>query len=294
MLDTIPAARNAKNIDAFRAGMRALGYVENENFVIEYRSPDGRLERIPEIAAELIRLKCDVILGRGTPLVQAAKDASSTIPIVMTAVAEPIEAGLIESLSRPGGRITGLSSFITQLAQKRIELLKELQPQISRIGFMANMSNASVPAQWDEIKLAAEALQLGALMFDVRKPEDIAPSFEAAVVKRIDGFAIANDSVLVANHQRVTTLAAQHRLPTIYASREYIDAGGLIAYAAHYPDLYRRAASYVDKIFKGVKPAQLPVEQPTKLEIVLNLKTAKALGLSVPSTLLARADEIIE
>jgi len=212
----------------------------------------------------------------------------------MTAVAEPIEAGLIESLSRPGGNVTGLSSFVTQLAQKRIELLKELQPQISRIGFMANMSNASAPAQWDEIKLAAATLRLGALMFDVRKPEDIAPSFEAALAKRIDAFAVANDSVLVANHRRVTALAAQHRLPTIYASREYIDAGGLIAYAAHYPDLYRRAAGYVDKIFNGAKPAELPVEVPTKLEIVINLRAAKALGLEVPQTLLARADEVIE
>jgi putative ABC transport system substrate-binding protein len=156
------------------------------------------------------------------------------------------------------------------------------------------LSNASAPAQWDEIKLAAETLRLGALMFDVRKPEDIAPSFEAAVAKRIDAFAVANDSVLVANHRRVTALAAQHRLPTIYASREYIDAGGLIAYAAHYPDLYRRAASYVDKIFNGAKPAELPVEVPTKLEIVINLRAAKVLGLEVPQTLLARADEVIE
>ena len=212
----------------------------------------------------------------------------------MAAVGEPVETGIVQSLSRPGGNVTGFSAFTTQLAQKRIELLRELAPQISRIGYMSNMSNASVPAQWDEIKLAAQALGLDALMFDVRKPEDIAPSFYAATAKRVDGFAVGNDSVLIASRQRVTELAAKHRLLTIYSSREYVDAGGLIAYAAHYPDLYRRAAAYVDKIFKGAKPADLPVEQPTKFELAVNLKTAKAIGLTIPPTLLARADEVIE
>jgi len=170
--------------------MRALGYIEGQNLIIDYRSPNGRLERIPEITAELIRLKCEVLVARGTPLALAAKHASPVIPVVMSAVAEPIEAGLIQSLSRPGTNVTGLSSFVTQLAQKRIELLKELQPQISRIGFMGNMSNASVPAQWDEIKLAAQTLGLSALMFDVRKPEDIPPSFDAAIATRIDALTV--------------------------------------------------------------------------------------------------------
>ncbi len=294
MLDTVPVALNAKNIDAFRAAMRALGYVEGQNLVIDYRSPEGRPERLPELVAELIRLKCDVLVTRGTPPTLAARNATSAIPIVMTAVAEPVETGLTQSLARPGGNVTGLSAFITQLAQKRIELLKELVPKFSRLGFMANMSNPSVPAQWDEIKLAAQALGIDALMFDVRKPEDITPSFEAAVAKRSDGFAVTNDAVLVASRERITELAAKYRLPTVYASREYIDAGGLLSYSAHYPDLYRRTAAYVDKIFKGAKPADLPVEQPTKLEIVINLKAAKALGLDVPPTLLARADEVIE
>ena len=294
MLDTTSAVLNVKNIDAFRASMRALGYVEGQNLVIDYRSPDGRLERLPELVAELIRLKCDVMVTRGTPPTLTAKNATSAIPIVMTAVGEPVETGLVQSLARPGGNVTGLSSFVTQLAQKRVELLKELAPRISRVGYLGNMSNASASPQWDEIKLAAQALGLEALMFDVRKPEDIAPSFDAAVAKTIDAFTVGNDSVMLASRARVTALAAQHRLPIVYASREYVDAGGLISYAAHYPDLYRRAAGYVDKIFKGAKPADLPVEQPTRLEIVINLKTAKTLGLTVPPTLLARADEVIE
>jgi putative ABC transport system substrate-binding protein len=212
----------------------------------------------------------------------------------MASVGEPVEAGLVESLSRPGGNITGLSAFVTQLTQKRIELLKELAPDIARIGSLDNMGNASVPAQWDETKLAAQALGLEALMFDVRKPEDIAPSFDAAVAKRVDAFAVGNDSVTLAGRREIAELAAKHRLPTVYATREFVDAGGLLSYAANYPDLYRRAAAYVDKILKGAKPTDLPVEQPTKLEIVINLKAARALGITVPGTLIARADEVIE
>ena len=292
MLDTVPASRMPRTLRRSRPPCARSATSREPRH--RHRSPEGRPERLPGLATELIGLKCDVILARGTPAALAAKNATSTIAIVMTAVAEPIEAGLVQSLARPGGNVTGMSAFVTQLAQKRIELLKELEPRISRIGFMANMSNASVPAQWDEIKLAAQALGVGALMFDVRKPEDVPPSFDAAVAKRIDAFAVGNDSVLVANHQRVTALAAQHRLPTIYASREYVDAGGLISYAANYPDLYRRVASYVDKIFKGAKPADLPVQQPTQLEIVSKLKVARALGLTVPLSLLGRADEVIE
>ncbi len=294
VLDSAPAALNGKNIDAFRAGMRALGYIEGQNLAIDYRSPEGRPERLPALVAELIRLRCDAIVARGTPLVLAAKRAMAETPIVMSAVAEPVEAGLVESLSRPGGNVTGLSSFVTQLSQKRIELLKELAPNIRRFGYVGNMSNSSVPAQWDEAKLGAQALGLEPMMFDVRKPEDIAPSFDAMIAKRIDALTVGNDTVVLASRAQVAELAAKHKLPTIYATREYVDAGGLISYAAHYPDLYRRAATYVDKIFKGAKPADLPVEQPTKLEIVVNLKAAKVLGLNVPLTLLGRADDVIE
>jgi putative ABC transport system substrate-binding protein len=294
MLDSVPAALNAGNVEAFRDAMQSLGYVEGQNLIVDYRSPDGRLERLPEMAAALVGLRCDAIVVRGTPPALAIKKATSAIPIVMSAVAEPVETGLVESLLRPGGNVTGLTSFVTQLAQKRVELLKELTPRLSRIGFLGNMANSSNPAQWDEIKLAAQSLGIGALMFDIRKPEDIGPSFDAAVSKKIDAFTAANDTVLTANRQHITGLAARHRLPAIYASREYVDAGGLISYAAHYPDLYRRAAAYVDKIFKGARPADLPVEQPTKLEIVVNLKVAKMLDLTVPPALLARADAVIE
>jgi putative ABC transport system substrate-binding protein len=294
MLDTTSAALNAKNLDGFRAGMRALGYVEGQNLVIDYRSADGRLERLPALAAELTGLKCDVIVTRGTPPALAAKAATSTIPIVMASIGEPVETGMVQSLSRPGGNVTGLSAFTTELTQKRVELLKELVPGIRRIGFLDNMSNRSVPAQWDETKLAAQSLGLEALMFDVRKPEDIAPSFEVAITKGVNALTVGNDSVTLATRHPIAELAARHRLPTVYASREFIDAGGLIAYGAHYPDLYRRAAGYVDRIFKGAKPADLPVEQPTRLEIVINLKTAKSLGLTVPLTLLGRADEVVE
>ena len=294
MLDTTPATINGKNIDAFRGGMRALGYVEGQNLRIDYRSFDGRIERLPQLAAELVSLRCDIIVTRGTPPALAARKVAGAIPIVMAAIGEPVESGMVESLARPGGNVTGLSAFVTQLTQKRIELLKELAPGIRRIGALDNITNLSVPAQWDETKAAAQALGIEAVLLDVRKPEDIAPSFDAAIAKGVDAFAVGNDSVVIASRVQITELAAKHRLPAIYASREYIDAGGLIAYAAHYPDLYRRAATYVDKIFKGTKPADLPVEQPTKLEIVVNLKVAKALGLTVPLTLLARADEVIE
>jgi putative ABC transport system substrate-binding protein len=294
MLDTTSITLNAANVGAFRAGMQQLGYVEGQNLVIDYRSPDGRLERLPELVAELIQLRCDVLVTRGTPPALAAKRAAGAIPIVMASIGEPVEAGLVESLPRPGGNITGLSAFTTELTQKRLELLKELVPGIARVALLDNMSNGSVPAQWDETKLAAQKFGIEALLFDVRKPEDIPPAFAAAVDKRVDALSVGNDSVVIASRRTITQLAARHRLPTVYASREYVDADGLISYAAHYPDLYRRAASYVDKIFKGAKPADLPVEQPTKLEIAINLKTAKALGIIVPPTLLARADEVIE
>lgn len=229
MLDSVPAAANGKNLDAFRAAMHQFGYVEGQNLVLDYRSPGGRPESLPGLAVELTRLKCDVIVTRGTPPTLAVKNATLTIPIVMTAVAEPVQTGLVQSLSRPGGNVTGMSALITDLAQKRIELLKELAPRIVRFGYMANMSNTSVPAQWEETKLAAKALAIEALLFDVRKPEDIAPPFETAVVQRVDAFTVLNDAVLVDSRQRITALAAKHRLPTIYASREYIDVGGLIS-----------------------------------------------------------------
>ena len=294
MLETTSATLNAANVEAFRSALQRLGYIEGQNLVIDYRSADGRSERLPALAAELIRVKSDIIVTRGTPSALAAKNATTTIPIVMASIGEPVETGLVASLPRPGGNITGLSAFVTELAAKRIEMLKELAPQIARVGLIDNMSNRSVPPQWDETKFAAQALRIEAHLFDVRKPEDIARAFDAALEKRVDALTVGNDTVVIASRSQVAVLAARHRLPAIYATREFVDAGGLLSYAAHYPDLYRRAAAYVDKIFKGAKPADLPVEQPTKFELVINLKTARGLGLTVPPMLLARADQVIE
>ena len=294
MLDTTSAELNAPNLDAFRRGLRQLGYVEGQNLAIDYRSADGRLERIPQLAAELVRRNVDVIVTRGTPSALAAKHATATIPIVMAAIGEPVETGLVASLARPGGNVTGLSAFVTELVAKRVELLKEVLPRIARLALLDNMSNASVPPQWEETKRAARALGIEPQLLDVRKPEELDRAFDAAVAQRADALSIGNDSVVIASRRRVAELAEKFRLPTIYATREFVDSGGLLSYAAHYPDLYRRAAAYVDKIFKGEKPADLPVEQPTKFEMVVSLKAAKAIGIEFPPLLLARADEVIE
>ena len=294
MLETTAATLNATNLDAFKQALRQLGYIEGQNLIVEYRSGDGHIERFPQLAAELVRLNVDIIITRGTPAALAAKKATATIPIVMAAIGEPVETGMVASLARPGGNVTGLSAFVTELTAKRIEIMREVIPQLSRMALIDNMANRSVPAQWDETKRAAFALGIQPQLYDVRKAEDIERAFSSAIAQRVNALSVGNDSVVIANRIQVVQLAAKYRLPAIYATRDFVDAGGLLSYAAHYPDLYRRAAAYVDKIFKGAKPADLPVEQPTKFEIVVNLKAASALGLTVPSTLLARADEVIE
>jgi ABC-type uncharacterized transport system substrate-binding protein len=294
MLETTAATLNAANLDAFRQALRQLGYVEGQNLIVEYRSGDGHIDRFPQLAAELVHLNVDIIITRGTPAALAAKKATTTIPIVMAAIGEPVETGMVTSLARPGGNVTGLSAFVTELTAKRVEIMRELIPQLSRMALIDNMANRSVPAQWDEMKRAAVAFGIQPQLYDVRKAEDMERAFSSAIAQRVNALSVGNDSVLIANRIQVVQLAARHRLPAIYATRDFVDAGGLLSYAAHYPDLYRRAAAYVDKIFKGATPADLPVEQPTKFEIVVNLKAASALGLTVPTTLLARADEVIE
>jgi len=294
MLDPSPAALNTANLDAFKQTLRQLGYVEGQNLVIEFRSGEGRIERFPQLAAELLHLRVDVIVTRGTPAALAAKRATTTIPIVMAAIGEPVETGMVASLSRPGGNVTGLSAFTTELTAKRVEIMREVLPALARIAMVDNMGNSSVPPQWDETKRAALALGIAPRLYDVRKPEDIEPAFDAVIAQRTDAVSVGNDSVVLANRARIVELAAKHRLPTIYATREFVDAGGLLSYAPHYPDLYRRAASFVDRILKGAKPGDLPVEQPSKFEIVVNLKAARALDLTLPLTLLARADEVLE
>jgi putative ABC transport system substrate-binding protein len=294
MLETISPTLNAANLAAFRNGLRSVGYAEGQNLVIEYRSADGDVARFPQLAAELVHGNVDLIVTRGTPAVMAAKDATTTIPIVMAASGEPLISGVIPALARPGSNITGLSAFTNELIPKRIELLNELVGQITRIGFLQDMANPVAQSQWEELRTAAQSVRIDAVLMDVRNSEDIGRAFESAETRRVDGLFVGNDAVTHANRQSIVELAAQRRLPASYATREFVDAGGLMSYAVNYADLYRRAAIYVDKIFKGAKPGELPVEQPTKFDLIINLKTARELGLTVPPTLLAIADEVLE
>jgi putative ABC transport system substrate-binding protein len=294
MLETVSPALNAANLAAFRDGLRSVGYVEGQNLVIEYRSADGDAARFPQLAAELVHATVDVIVTRGTPAVMAAKDITTTIPVVMAASGEPLTSGVISTLARPGSNITGLSAFTNELIPKRIELLMQLVPRIARIGFLQDMANPIAQSQWEELRRAAQSVRIDAVVIDVRKSEDLVRAFETAQTERINALFVGNDTVTQANRRAIVALASQHRLPTGYATREFVDAGGLMAYAVNYADLYRRAAIYVDKIFKGAKPAELPVEQPTKFDLIINIKTAEELNLTVPPTLLALADEVIE
>ena len=294
MLETVSSTLNTANLDAFRQGLRELGYVEGQNFVIEYRSADGRPERFPGLATELVRLKVDLIVTRGTPAVLAAKKATGSIPIVMAMSADPAGFGIVSGLARPGGNVTGLSTFAVELAGKRLELLKEAIPRIARIAQLANMSSPVSVSQWRQIEVAARSLGLEPQLLDVRASEDFARAFDTAIKQRADAVQVVNDTLTQNNVRRIVDLSAKHRLPSIFGSREFVDAGGLMAYGPNFTDLYRRAATYVDKIFKGAKPADLPVEQPTKFELVINLKTARALGLTIPQSVLVRADQVIE
>jgi putative tryptophan/tyrosine transport system substrate-binding protein len=292
MLETISAALNAAHLDAFRKGLRELGYVEGKNYTIEYRSADGHAERFPELAAELVRLGVDLIVVRGTPATIAAKNATGTIPVVMASVGDPLL--IVDSLAHPGRNVTGLSAFVNEMTSKRIGLMKELVPAMSRIALFANMSNAVSPPQWEETKMAARSLGSEAELLDVRSRDDVGRAFETAVGRHVDALLVAFDGLFQANTRMIVELAARNRLPAIYVGREFIEAGGLMTYGVSFPHLYFRAATYVDKIFRGAKPADLPVEQPTKFELIINLKAAKAIGLNVPPMLLARADEVIE
>ena len=292
MLERTSVSTNAANLDGFRQGLRELGYVEGKNFAIEYRSADGRDERFHDLAAELVRVNVDLILTRGTPAALAAKNATRTIPVVMTGIGDPVGQGVVASLARPGGNITGLSATTTEIYPKRVELLKELVPRATRMAGLFNMSNPSIPPQWKQVEAAAHSLGIQAQLLDVRIPDDLGRAFDAAVRQRTDALVVGLDTLTQANHQLIVELAAKHRLPAIYASMEF--AGGLLIYGVNYPALYRRAASFADRILKGTKPADLPVEQPTKFELVINLTTAKTLGLTIPQTLLLRADRVIQ
>jgi len=292
MLERTSPAINAANVEGFRQGLRKLGYVEGQSFVIDYRSADGHDERFPALATELVRLKVDVILTRGTPAALAVKNATATIPVIITGVGDPVGQGVVASLSRPGANITGLSAAVTDIYPKRVQLLTELVPKATRIAGLFNMSNPALPPQWREVEKAARSRGIEPQLLDVRKVEDLEPAFDAAARQRADGLVVGIETLTQANQRLIVDLAARRRLPAIYASTEY--TGGLISYGVNYPEMYRRAASYAHKILRGAKPADLPVEEPTTLELVINSKTARALGLTIPPALLLRANTVTE
>jgi putative ABC transport system substrate-binding protein len=294
VLETTSQALNGANLDAFRQGLLKSGYVEGQNLVIEYRSGDGREERFPNLAIELARLNVDLILARGTPAALAAKNATRIIPVVVVGMGEPVANGIIASLAHPGANITGLSASATELYAKRLELLLELVPRVARVGFLTNMGNPNEQFNWQQIERAARVFGIRPQLLDVRKPEDFERTFNDASEQQTGALVVALDGLLSQNRQIIVDLAAKHRLPAVYGSSEFIIPGGLAAYGPSYSDLYLRAANYVDKILKGARPADLPVELPTKFQLVINLKTSKSLGLTIPPTILARADEVIE
>jgi putative ABC transport system substrate-binding protein len=277
---------------AFVQQLGELGWVEGRTVAIEYRWAEGRGERFPEVAAELVRLKVDVIVTGGTAAVMAAKQSTSVIPIVFATVGDPVGAGLVASLARPAGNVTGLSNLSADLPSKRLELLREIVPGLRRLAIMANVGNRSAALEMTEVERAGRALGFEGVRLEIQKVEEIAPAFES-LKGRADALYVVTEALANTNRIQINTLALSGRLPTAYAEMGYVEAGGLMSYGPSFPDLYKRAAVYVDKILKGARPADLPVEQPTQFELVINLKTAKALGLTIPRSLLARADEVL-
>jgi putative ABC transport system substrate-binding protein len=282
-------------MDAFRQGMRELGWIEGRNLVVEWRFAEGKFDRLPDLAAELVRLKVHVLVAGATPSALAAQNATRTIPIVMTNTAEPIELGLITSFARPGGNITGLAFSVSlEIFGKALELLKETVPRIQRVGVLWNGNNPAQASAVRHVKAAAQSLGLQLQLQQVRGPEDFDGAFATMATDRAEAVLIVAESLFILHRARLAHLAARNRLPAMHGLRENVEAGGLMSYGPNIADSWRRAALFVDKILKGAKPADLPVEQPTKFELVINMKTAKALGLSIPPAVLARADEIVE
>jgi putative ABC transport system substrate-binding protein len=294
VLDTVSPELNAANLDALRQGLRQLGYDEGRNLIIEYRSADGAANRFPELAAELVRMKVDLIVAGGTPASFAAKRITPTVPVVMARAGEPVETGLVAGLARPGGNVTGLSSVARDIESKRLGLLHELLPKLARVAALYNMSSPANLPQWKEVEATARSSGVEPQLLDARKPEDLAPAFDAAARQRADGLIVGQEGLFEANRKLVVDLAAKHRLPAIYRSMPFIEAGGLMAYGANYPDLYRRAATYIDKIVNGAPPSDLPIEQPTVFELVINARAAKSMGIVLPPSLLLRADRLLE
>jgi putative ABC transport system substrate-binding protein len=289
---TTPATAN-QWVSAFVARLQELGWIEGRTVTIEYRWAEANTERYAEIATELVDHKVDVIVTWASAPVLAAKHATAVVPIVFAAQMDPVGAGVVASLARPGGNVTGLSLQQTDTAAKRLEFLRELVPNLRRLAIMANIGAAGAILERREIEATARTLDLEATILEIRQADDIAPALEA-LKGHTDALYVATDPLVFTNRVRINGLAQDARLPTIYGSREYVEAGGLMSYGPSYTDLFRRAADYVDKILRGAKPGDIPVEQPTRFELIVNLKTAKALGLDVPPAMLARADEVIE
>jgi ABC-type uncharacterized transport system substrate-binding protein len=290
-------AANPQLHEAFRQGLRDLGYVVGRNLVIEYRDAEGKVERLPALAPELVALNVDVIVAPGTPQALAAKQATRTIPIVFTAAGDPVTDGLVTSLARPGGNVTGLATLSPELVGKNLEQLKQAVPGVSRVAILWQPGGMGERTENDMLKgveVTARALGMRPQLIEARGPADFDRAFSEMTRARAGTLTVVGSSMFVSERRRLVDLAAKHRLPAMYAQRAYVDAGGLMSYGPDVADLFRRAATYVDKILKGAKPGDLPVEQPTKFELVINLKTAKALGLTIPPSLLQRADQVIE
>ena len=284
----------ATRSETFKQGLRDLGYVEGKNIIIEYRNAEGKIERYSDLVADLVGLKVDVIFTSSTPGALAAKNATKTIPIVFTNVGDPVANGLVASLARPGGNITGLSTLAPELSGKGLELLKETIPKLSRVAVVWNPDNPGKTSSFKETEVAAQALRLQLQSLEVRGPNDVEPAFQAAKKERAGALIVLRDVVVSSQITRILELALKNQMPAIYGDRGFVDAGGLMSYGPNIDDLFRRAATYVDKILKGTKPADLPIERPSKFELVINLKTAKQIGLTIPPNLLARADRVIK
>jgi putative ABC transport system substrate-binding protein len=288
-----PAVMSART-EAFRQGLRELGYVEGKNIVIEWRYAEGKLDRLPALAADLVRLNVDVVVSAGPSVTRSMKEATATIPIVMAFDNDPVGSRFVASLARPGGNITGLAALAPEISGKQLDLLKEIFPRLSHVAVVGNSTQPGNAAALRELTVTAAALGIRLQYLDVLSPEGIENVFRDATKARADAVLLLDNPFFISYGTQIVDLAVKSRLPAIYEQSEYVAAGGLMSYSPNYLDLYRRAAAYVDKIFKGAKPADLPVEQPTKFELVINLKAARALGLTIPPSVLARADEVIQ
>jgi ABC-type uncharacterized transport system substrate-binding protein len=288
------SARADEKLEAFRQGLRALGYVEGKNIIIEYRYLEGKTEPIPDLTAELVRLNVDVIVTSTTLAAQVARKLTTTIPIIVVGVGDPVATGLVASLARPGGNITGLSGLAPELSGKRLELLQEAFPKVSRVGVFWNPASPSNALGWKETGVAGRAAGIQLKSLEVKGPDDFERVFKTAAKERVNALIVIRDNVTNVNKQKIIAFAAKHRLPAMYPDTEYVENGGLMSYAPDFLDIFRRAATHVDKILKGTKPADIPVEQPMKFEFVVNLKTATQTALTVPPNVLVRANRVIK